>query len=76
MTSTETFVVAIVGTIVAGIPAIVAAIYGAKNHTKTSNIEAAVTTPPGVEPLGQITSDAADTIEHIHEVVCDDKKPS
>jgi hypothetical protein len=35
-----------------------------------SNVAAAVTTPPGVDSLGQIAADNATAIEHVHDAVC------
>lgn len=66
--------------------AIVGAIYGARVNTKVStpantpqlgdlaaNTAAAVTTPPGRATLGQTVTDGVDTLDHVHDIVCDGK---
>ena len=70
------------------IPAIIAAIYAAKANKNTrapnggpplgeqiNNVAAAVSTPPGVAPLGQIASDVVDTVEELHNVVTGNTPP-
>lgn len=64
---------ALVGSLGGAVAACIAAWYGNKTHTQSTNIAAAVTTPPDKPALGVLASDAADVIEHVHEVVCDGK---
>lgn len=56
-----------------GLASLVAAIQSTRGNRQSTNIAAAVTTPPDAPPLGQVVADAAATLDHVHDVVCDVK---
>lgn len=77
---------AVISAVGAAIAAVLAAYWGKGTADKVrtpdgvprigelaANVAAAVSTPPGVEPLGQVVSDTSDTLGHVHDVVCNGK---
>ena len=87
-TTDWTGLAAVIAAIGSAVAAVIAAWFGARNSstlgrsangtpvaTQLENVAAAVSTPPGVGTLGQIASDAVDTVEEIHNVVTNSTPP-
>lgn len=68
------------------VPAIIAAVYAQRANAKVStvngspslgelatNVAAAVTTPDNLPTIGELAASNADTLDHVHAVVCNGK---
>jgi hypothetical protein len=78
-TGLATFITALGATLVSIIGAFAALRANAKVSTPenvppigeiAANVAAAVTTPPDSPPLGEVVASTSDTLDHVHEVVC------
>lgn len=89
MATDWTGIAAAITALFGGIAAVIGAVYAAKANGKVStpdgtpslgelgvNVAAAVTTPPDHPPLGEVAAKASETLDHVHEVVCNEKDKS